>query len=133
MKIREKSKISKFDVCFELHATEEVKVAVEGAGEYHKFIIGKAFREESDQVTDHDREHMRQIRISQKKEELSNLLSQIVFESSCLGNETEAYECDHDHAWVLTSLFSYDSVDMYDFCTKHLGMKSRECGAKKFK
>ena len=58
-------------------------------------------------------------------------MAQIVFESTCSGNETE--ECHHDHAWVLTSLFSYDSTDLYDFCTKHLGMKSQECGAKKFK
>ena len=61
MKIREKNKISKFDVCFELHSTEEVKVALEGAGEYHKFIIDKAFREESDQVTDHEHETDRNI------------------------------------------------------------------------
>lgn len=60
-----------------------------------------------------------------------NLVAQIVFESTCLDNETECR--DHDHAWVLTSLFSYDSTDMYDFCTKHLAMKSQECGSKKFK
>ena len=28
----------KFDYCFERHATEDVKAAVEEAGEYHKFI-----------------------------------------------------------------------------------------------
>ena len=39
-----------FDQCFERHATEDVRAAVDGAGEYHKFLIATAFKEESDQV-----------------------------------------------------------------------------------
>ena len=49
--LNRKKKISKFDCCFMLHATEEVKVAVEGAGEYHRFILDKALTEQRDQVT----------------------------------------------------------------------------------
>ena len=44
------SKGKKFDWCFEHHATEDVKAAVDGAGEYHKFILAKAFKEQGDQV-----------------------------------------------------------------------------------
>ena len=43
----------KFHWCFEHHATEDVKAAVDGAGEYHKFMIAMAFKEESDQVQKH--------------------------------------------------------------------------------
>ena len=49
--LHRKKKISKFDCCFEVHATEEVKFAVEGAGQYHKFILDKALTEQGDQVT----------------------------------------------------------------------------------
>ena len=47
-----KSESKKFDHCFERHAnaTEDVKAAVDEAGEYHKFMIAMAFEEESDQV-----------------------------------------------------------------------------------
>ena len=38
------------DLCFEHHATEDVKIAVDGIGEYHKFMIAMAFKEEGDQV-----------------------------------------------------------------------------------
>ena len=46
-----KKKISAFDHCFDLHATDEVKLAVEAAGDYHRFILEKAFRQQKDQVT----------------------------------------------------------------------------------
>ena len=59
-------------------------------------------------------------------------MTQIVFESTCWDNETHEM-CHYDHAEVLKRLFSYDFTDMYDFCTQRLGIKSKECGPKKFK
>ena len=59
-------------------------------------------------------------------------MMQIVFESTCIMfNDTEG--CHHNHEWELISQFSYDSKDLYEFCTKHLRMKSQKCGADKFK
>ena len=46
-----KNKNKKFDCCFDIHATDEVNASVEGIGEYHKFILAKAFREQGDEVT----------------------------------------------------------------------------------
>ena len=63
-----KNKNKKFNCCFELHSTEEVKASFEGVGEYHKFILGKAFNEQSDEVNiifiQHSRKQILRINLS---------------------------------------------------------------------
>ena len=50
MNKKKKKKVSEFDRCFDRHATDEVKLSVEAAGDYHKFILEKAFKQQKDQV-----------------------------------------------------------------------------------